>query len=194
MAGIRQFVESIMTELSKIVATNQDGNLAHMYVRLWNNQVDREMAGETYNYPKPAAFVEIANPVQLDEIGQNFRSGRMTVNVHLVHEYYNEDGTFEQDLEIFDLRDKVVKQLSQFKPTASGQMFSTGEELDYDHNNVVHYTIFFVCEFIDSKASPWDPPRETYREKQPPTGLNLVTSKATEPVFKVNNQPYKIPE
>lgn len=193
MAGIRQFIESIMAELSTVQVVNQDTDVVYLYVRLWNNQVEREMSGETYNYPKPAAFVEVANPVQLDEIGQNFRTGRMAVNVHIVHEYYNEDGTFEQDLEIFDLRDKIVEKLSQFKPTGSGQMFSTGEEVDYDHPNVIHYTVFFVCEFIDSKGSPWDPPRNNFVDKQPPTGLNIIGAKASGPLSNPIQQPYKIP-
>lgn len=192
MAGIKQFFQSILTELSTIQVTNQDGQTVNLYARIWNNQVERERAGETYLYPKPAAFVEIQAPVIFEEVGKNMRSATINLAIHLVHEFYNEDGTFEQDLPIYDLRDQVVAALSQFKPTGSGQLVSTGEIPDYDHDNLVQYVINYTCDFTDSKGSPYDEGRGVYITKQPPTDVDIQGQFADMPVFDFIHQDYKI--
>ncbi|MEI8111164.1 MAG: hypothetical protein WCH59_09265 [Chitinophagia bacterium] len=194
MAGIKAPIQDILTKLSTIQVTNGDGNTVSLYSRIWNNQIEAEKAGETYAYPKPAAFVEVVSPAIFEEIGQNFRSADIGISIHLVHEYYNQDGTFEQDLEVFDLRDKVIEALSQYKPTGCGQLVSTGEQQDYDHDNIYHYVISFVCNFIDSKGSPYDPSRGLYVDKQPPTDLQVNVTDADTPIFSPIPQPYKIPQ
>lgn len=192
MAGIKQPIQDILNRLSTIQVTNNDGNTVALYARIWNNQIEMEKAGESYVYPKPAAFLELSAPVVFEEIGKNFLNADLNINIHLVHEYYNQDGTFEQDLEVFDLRDKIIAALSQFKPTACGQMFCTGEQQDYDHDNVYHYIISFRCNFIDSKGSPYDPVRGEYIDSVPPTELDLQITTGTEPVYNPISQPYKI--
>jgi hypothetical protein len=194
MAGIKAPLQDILTKLATIQVTNGDGNTIDLYARIWNNQIESERAGDSYVYPKPAAFVETLSPVTFQEIGQNFRSADLGINIHLVHEFYNEDGTFEQDLLVFDIRDKIVAALSQFKPTGCGQLVSTGEQQDYDHDNIYHYVISFVCNFIDSKGSPYDTGRGIYIEKEAPTGVNIIATEGTQPVFNDINQPYKIPQ
>lgn len=178
MAGIKQFIEGILSHLSAIEVTNQDGNTVPLYTRVWNNQIDRERAGETYTYPKPAAFVEIESPMMFEEVGKNMRTATLSINIHLVHEYYNQDGTFEQDLTIFDLRDQVIASLSQFTSEGAGELVSNGETPDYDHDNLYHYIVSYFCEFTDTKGSPYDEGRGIYIEKDPPTDLELVIHKA----------------
>jgi hypothetical protein len=194
MAGIKAALQDILTKLATIQVTNGDGNTINLYARIWNNQIEAERAGDSYVYPKPAAFVETLSPVTFQEIGQNFRSADLGINIHLVHEFYNQDGTFEQDLLVFDIRDKIVAALSQFKPTGCGQLVSTGEQQDYDHDNIYHYVISFVCNFIDSTGSPYDIGRGDYIEKAAPTGVNIIATEGTQPVFNDINQPYKIPK
>lgn len=194
MAGIKAPLQDILTKLATIQVTNGDGADVDLYARIWNNQIEAERAGNSYVYPKPAAFVEITSPVIFEEIGQNFRSADIGITIHLVHEYYNQDGTFEQDLQVFDLRDQVIAALSQFKPTGCGQMVATGEQQDFDHDNIYHYIISFVCNFIDSKGSPYDLGRGIYIEKEPPTDVNIVVTKDDLPVFTPIQQPYKIPQ
>lgn len=194
MAGIKAPLQDILTKLATIQVTNGDGNIVDLYARVWNNQIATEKAGETYVYPKPAAFVEIESPIVFQEIGQNMRSADLGINIHIAHEFYNEDVTFEQDLLVFDIRDSVIAALSQFKPTGCGQLVSTGEQQDFDHTNIYHYVISFVCNFIDSKGSPYDTGRGTYIEKPAPTGVNIIATEGTQPVFEKINQPYKIPQ
>lgn len=194
MAGIKAPLQDILTKLATINVTNPDGNTIPLYSRVWNNQVQLNKEGQLYDFPKPAAFVEFITPVSFTEIGGNFRSADLGINIHLVHEYYNADGTFEQDLLVFDLRDKVVAALSQFKPTGCGQMVSNGDQQDFDHDNIYHYIISFFCDFTDSKGSPLDPDRNTQVTKEPPTDLALNVDVDTEPVFNPTIQEYKIPK
>ena len=194
MAGIRQVYESLLTKLSSIDVTNQDGNVVKLFARVWNNQVDVEKAGDSEIYPKPAAFVEIDNPVTYEEIGKNYRAADLNILIHLVHEFYNQDGTFAQDLVIFDIRDTILAELSQFQPTGCGYMVSNSETQDTDHDNVYHFVLAFTCHFIDSKGSPYDTGRNVYVEKDPPTELDLQVAIDTEPIFPNIPQPYKIPK
>jgi hypothetical protein len=194
MAGLKQPLQDILTRLSTITVTNGDGSSVPLYSRVWNNQIAREKDGETYVYPKPAAFVEIVGPLPFEEAGKNLRNAQIVWAIHLVHEYYNQDGTFEQDLVIYDIRDQVIAALSQYIPTSCSMLVATEEQADYDHDNVYHYIINFTCTFMDSKSSPYDDGRGIYIDKQPPTGIQIIGAKANVPVFNPIDQPYKIPQ
>ena len=193
MAGIKQPLLDILTKLSTLDVTNNDGKTVKLFTRVWNNQLEYEKAGDLEVYPKPAAFVEILSPVIYQEIGKNLSSADLGINIHLIHEYYNQDGTFEQDLIVFDLRDQLVALLSQFKPTGCSLMVCTGEMQDYEHDNIYHYIVSFTCNYIDSKGSPYDTGRGIYIETETPTGVEMDVTTAKEPVFDFIKNPYKIP-
>ena len=195
MAGIKQPIQDILALLATMQVVNADGNTVGMCSRVWNNQFKYEEEGKLYNYAKPAAFLEVINKATYDEIGIGFQSCDVGFRVHLIHEYYNADTTFEQDLKIFDLRDQVVALLSHYKPTACGPMVRTGEEQEYDHNNIYHYIIDFITNFTDSKGSEYDPAAGKYIYSTPPTTLNLVMAKApistlTDPI--ISELPFRI--
>lgn len=193
MAGIKQPLQDILTKLATLDVTDQNGRTVKLYARVWNNQVDFEKEGELYNYPKPAAFVEMVSPMVFEEIGLNFRSVDLGIIIHLVHEYYNGEGTFEQDLAIFDLRDQVIALLSQYQPAACGPMVAVNEAQEFDHDNLYHYQITFAANFTDSKASPYDVGRGIYIDKEPPTGLQMEVEKGDGPIFPTVKSTFKIP-
>lgn len=187
MAGIKQPLQDVLTRLATLQVKNADGNITAAYVRVWNNQLNNARDGKLYDFPKPAFFVEIINNVQFDQMGVGFRSADIGFNIHIIHEFYDaQDGTFEQDLVVFDLRDAVIALLSNWQPTACSIMHSTGEDQDYDHDNLYHYIVSFVCNFTDSKGSFYDPPAQNYTDSEPPVNLNLTVSKTDEPVFNPN--------
>jgi len=172
MAGIKQPIQDILAKLATIQVTNQMGVTAPLYSRVWNDQVKREKRGEAQAYPRPAAFLEIIHSPQFAELGFGFASADVGWKIHLVHEFMDaEDGTMDQDLTIFDLRDQVVAALSLYYPTACGPLVKVSEGQDYDHDNIYEYIIDFVCNFIDSKGSPYDPATGKYIDTTPPTGL-----------------------
>lgn len=194
MAGIKAPLEDILAKLATLDVTNGDGSTVKLLSRVWNNQIEREKGGELYNYPKPAAFVEIVSPIGWQELGGNFLQADLGVNIHIVTELYNTEGTLDQNLVVYDLRDQIMALLSQYKPTGCGLMRAMGEEPDYDHDNVNHYILTFAVNFIDSKASPYDPSRGNYTESEPPIDLQVDSTKANTPIFTPIPQPYKIPQ
>jgi hypothetical protein len=181
MAGIKQPIQDVLTLLATMQVTNNTNQLVNLQPRIWNNQLSRERTGESYDFLKPAVFVEIINNVQYAMLGQGFQSADVGWKIHLIHEMYDaEDGTFDQDLAVFDLRDQIVALLSLYQPTACGPLVRTSEGQDYDHDNLYHYVIDFVCNFIDSKGSSWDPSAGKYVNSNPPTALQINETYADE--------------
>lgn len=170
MAGMKAPILDIMNRLKEL----PDFAL----VRIWNNQIEMRREGKHYDYPTPALFVEVINDPVWEQLGLGFQSADLGFRIHIEHEYYDaQDGTMEQDLVVFDLRDKVVAKLSLYEPSACGPLTKTSEAQDYDHDNIYHYTIDFVCNFIDSTGSPYDPNSGQYIDKLPPTGVQIEVNK-----------------
>ncbi|MFX1704587.1 hypothetical protein PV783_11570 [Chitinophaga sp. CC14] len=166
MAGIKQPILDILNALKEIPALQ--------FIRVWNNQIDYEKSGEQYNFPKPAAFVETLQGLLWDTLALGVSSADLIFRIHIAHEYYDaQDGTFEQDLVVFDIRDAVIEKLQLFKPTGCGPMTKILEEQDYEHDNIYHYTVDFAVNFIDTKGSPLDPDSGKLITKDPPTGLQI---------------------
>ena len=159
MAGIKQPLQDILTQAATLTAKNGDGAIVPVYVRVWNNQIEYLKKSEAIDFPKPAIFVEIVSPVAYQEIGGNVLSADLGFNLHLVCENYdNGNGTFDQDLAVFDLRDAILMLFSKFQPTECGELVVVNEQQDYDHDNIYHYIISYVCHYLEYKASPYDLP------------------------------------
>ncbi|MGN7818791.1 hypothetical protein ACTJJB_01605 [Chitinophaga sp. 22536] len=166
MAGIKQPILDILNLLKTIPD--------FQIVRIWNNQIDYEKGGEYYNFPKPAVFLETVDGSTWDTLALGISSADLIFRVHIAHECYDaQDGTFEQDLIVFDLRDAVLEKLQLFHPTGCGPMTKILEAQDYEHDNIYHYTIDFAVNFIDTKGSPLDPDSGKFITKDPPTGLQV---------------------
>jgi hypothetical protein len=174
MAGIKQPILDVLTKLRELAVINGDGQSVSPYVRIWNNQLSKDREGEVYSFPKPSIFVEVVNDAAYEVMGQGFRNSDLAFRLHLIHEFYDaQDGTFEQDLPVFDLRDKIIALMTYFTPTACGPLTAVLEAQDYDHDNLYHYVIDCVCNFTDSKGSRLDPDSPYYTESVPPTSLEL---------------------
>jgi hypothetical protein len=181
MAGIKDPILDICTKLREILVPNGEGQTVAPHVRIWNNQVKYEDKGELYDFPKPAFFIEVINSVSYQTIGMGMQAADIGVRIHIVHERLDAaDGTFEQDLVIFDLRDKVRAKLNLYEPVACGPLTVVDEEQDYEHTNIYHYIVDFVCHFIDSKGSPLDANAGKFIDSVPPTDLELTVTLAEE--------------
>lgn len=195
MAGIKAPIQDILTRLSTLTPLNQDNLTPPLYARMWNNQLKDQAEGKTYSFPFPCSFLELINPTNYNRLGNGIDESDVVWRIHLAHEQLDAmDGTFEQDLTIFDLRDSIVALLSGFKPTGCGSMVRIHEEQDYNHDNIYHYMIDFICGFIDSKGSPFDTGRTDYRDSIPPQILNQVVTTSEGNDDKTRKQPYIIPQ
>lgn len=187
MAGIKQPIQDILLQLTEIQVVNQDHQTVGLFSRIWNNQLQETINGKMYDWPRPAAFVEIINNATYDVIGLGYRSADLGIKIHLIHEFYNNDGSYEQDLGIFDLRDLILRKLSQYCPTACGPLNCIREEQQYDHSNLYHYVLEFVCNFIDSKGTPFDLEAGRYIETaNPDLDLLVENGGVPEPVVDPN--------
>ena len=179
MPGIKAPLQDLLTRLTTLQVVNGDGNTVSLYTRVWNNQIRYETDGTLYNFPKPAAFIEVVSPATFETVGQGYQSCDVNFRIHLSHENYNNEGTFEQDLLIFDLRDRVRALLTGFKPTNCGPLNVIAEQQDYEHDNCYHYILDFVTNFTDTTGSKLDANHpDKYVESVPPTTLilNMTTT------------------
>lgn len=123
------------------------------HVRVFNNQFEFMEQGVIQSFPFPCAFVE-AVPQQFGQLGGGYQQSDVDFRIHIGHEQYDAGGgTFEQNYDVFDLRDLVYAALAGFKPTMCGELFKTVEGQDYSHTNIYKYTIEFRTGFIDKTAS-----------------------------------------
>lgn len=153
MATLREPLQDILTKLHSIVVPNQEGSYSGLYARVWNNQLRDIREGKIYEWPRPAAFVELVSPITFVNISAGVRTAELTINIHLIHDYYNAEVTFEEDLTIFDLRDKLLLELIDYVPTGCGTMLCVSESVDNDHDNLYHYVLQFTTHFRDSGNS-----------------------------------------
>lgn len=167
MAGIRQPLEDVLNRIRTDLTQFQT-------VRVWNNQIEMEHAGKYQAYAKPACFVEILNDVVWGQLAEGYSSADLGYRFHIVHEFYDaQDGTYEQDLVVFGLRDDLIANMMLFQPTGCGHLTKINEIMDYDHENVYHMIIDFVCHFIDDKGV------KQQITKNPPTDINLTATFTT---------------
>lgn len=184
MAGIKAPLQDVLTKLSTLQVVNGDGATVNMYCRVWNNQIRYEEDGQLYNFPKPAAFIEVVSPATFEILGQGYRSSDISFRIHLTHENYNNEGTFEQDLLIFNLRDSVIALLTAYRPTNCGPLNCVSEQQDFEHTNVYHYILDFVTNFTDTVGSKLDAGHpDAYIDSTPPTTL-ILQMETDEPYLK----------
>jgi hypothetical protein len=171
MAGIKPAIEDILTQLKSIVDANNSPVFAK--VSVWNNQLKYDQLGKYVAIPKPAVFIEVVSGVEYNQLGQGVQSADLGVKIHLIHEYYDsQDGDFDKNIVVYDVRDTVVNGLSYFVPAGCNELIRIGEEIDYDHDNLFHFVISFVTNLIDKTVHDYVQTKN-YVIKQPPTDLEI---------------------
>lgn len=143
MAGIKAPINDLLTYLST--------GTSFSYVRVWNNQFQWMEEKSIEAFPFPCIFIETILPN--DNAGLGFTVADVVFRIHIGQtEYDAVDGTMEQNLSIFYLRDEVITLLTYKELTACSGLQKINEEQDYSHTNVYHYIIDFKCSFVDSKG------------------------------------------
>lgn len=161
MSGIDSPVKDI---LAKVVTSSIK------YCRVWNNQFKyiEEKKIEAFSFP--CAFVEVIMPNNYNQLGCGITQSDVTFRIHIgAVEFDAGDGTMEQNLSIFALRDEIIALLTNFQPTACSNLMHTGDGQDFEHTDIYHYTIDFICSFIDDKGDS----RKKLISKAPPTALEV---------------------
>jgi hypothetical protein len=120
------------------------------FVTIWNNQFQYMQDGTIYSFPMPCALVEVqTNDTQ--SIGGYVQGSDITVVIHIGQDYYN-GSNIDENFNIFQLRDIVVKSISHFKSAKSGIFVKVSEDQDFEHSNVYHYKLTYKTQWIDETA------------------------------------------
>lgn len=163
MSGIKAPIQDVLNLIKGITQFQT--------IRVWNNQIAHEREGNYPSYAKPACFVEVLNDVTWGQLAQGDSSADLMFRFHIAHEFYDaQDGSFEQDLAVIDLRDAVIAAVMLTWPTGCGPMTKINEGFDYDHDNIYEYLVDFVTHFIDDTGAV-----KTIT-KQPPTDIEIDAS------------------
>lgn len=164
MAGIAQVYSSIISQIKT--------NTAFKFVHIWNNQLQQLEDGDTYSFPFPNTFVEIVPPTGF-QVGQGYNVSDLVIRIHIGHEEYDAgNGNFEENVNVFTYRDYIINLLTSFKPNNCSHLQKQSEQSDNVHTNIYHYTIDFICSFVDTKGSIGE--QKTFITKAPPTDLTIT--------------------
>ncbi|MCW3128209.1 MAG: hypothetical protein JWO03_3867 [Bacteroidetes bacterium] len=149
--GIVDPIREMIAKLTTLNVVNGQGQTVPLFARVWNNQFAQEALGEYDPFPRPCAFVEIMKGGSGDSgLGEGFAGYDVTWRIHLSHELYDAgDGTMDQDLGIFDLKDHVIDLLTYFEMVYCSGLMCIHEEQDFNHSNIYHYIVDFKCHFIE---------------------------------------------
>lgn len=126
------------------------------HVRMWNNQHLWVIEGKMELFGNPSAFIEFESG-NIDQMGEGIQIyNPLTFKVHLLDWQMDAgDGTFEQNLAIYDLKDKVFQALQKFNPgkTDSSDPASicirVAEEQDYEHKGLYHFIQTYKATLVD---------------------------------------------
>lgn len=130
------------------------------YVQKWNNQLARTMkegGAEMQNFLYPAVFPAfITNDItQLGEGVQMYDP--FIFELHILDWQIDAgDGSFEQNLEIYELAKKIFQKVQKFQPgiisteDLTGSCIRISETEDNDHNGVSHFIVRYRTTFVDN--------------------------------------------
>ena len=129
MSSLKDLYTEIRTKLEAITGIK--------YVRLWNNQFERENVNEAFQYP--CCLIEF-EPTECRDLLNGVQQYDFVVCIHLGFESYK-----TEDIDILDLKQQVYIVLNRFASTTN--MFSylsrESETQNFDHDNIQDYQIRF---------------------------------------------------
>lgn len=136
---MREVFESLINEAPKGVFSN---------VEIYNSQIDRVRMGKiAINYP--SLYIEIKNYNTIN-LGRKLNKMDLSIRFHIVMvELDAGDGSMDQNLTIFRLRDLINRTYVNFTPTNCSVISNEIEYQDYKHTNLYHYITYMKCHWVD---------------------------------------------
>lgn len=176
MSGIKQPMLDIINKLKTLSWPNNSGQSPNLYSEVWNSHFKYLEKGDIYPFALPAAFVEVQTPEQFNQLGYGIVESDVIFRIHVMVEQLDAgDGTNDQNLTVFALRDAINHLLTHFQPTSCSLLMKVAERQDNDHDNIYAYELDFKCSFVDDTGS-------TYPTNINAQQLTLVAIAGFEPV------------
>jgi hypothetical protein len=139
-------------EAKLLTLLNGDQSPTLKYVRMWNNQLKLVEMGKMELFQHPACFISFVT-------GQtnNFLGGEgvqlydpLIIELHILDWQVDAgDGTFAQNLEVFDLKQRIYQLMQKFKASKASPMIRIAESQDYEHAGVYHFIQTYQTTYID---------------------------------------------
>lgn len=121
------------------------------FFNTWNNQYGELEEARSYAFALPACFIEIIDPVDWLQLGGGFQQADVDIVFHIIHEKLDDQsGGFEENFDVYDLRNLVVAKFTGYKPATGSKMFKVTDRLDKNHSNVYHYIVGYRTGFIET--------------------------------------------
>jgi len=118
---------------------------------VYNKQIDRARAG-IIKFNTPACFVQIIQG-KINNLGSKLQGSDLDIRFHIVDGQIDAaDGTYDQNLEVFDLRNQIRKTFIGYQPTGCGPISTDDEMQEYNHTILYHMVLKYKCHFIDNSA------------------------------------------
>jgi hypothetical protein len=122
------------------------------WVAIWNNQLERVKGADLYAVKNPSAYVELET-IDNHQLLEGYQGYDININIHIISEELDAgDGTIDDQISIYALRDNVVRIFSLYNANQGGFMQKINEYQDYDHTNLYHYVVQYKMHYIDDTA------------------------------------------
>lgn len=175
-------MRQLFTELYNRLSPLKDINGNPVYVRIWNNQLDLVMNGNMEMFNMPAIFTGFSTATINNLMGGDGVQmyDPLILEIHILYWQMNAggdtftDGTFEQNLEVFDFKNRVYATLQAFKTSKGSPLNRTSEELDYSHAGVYHFIQRYATTWVDDNLQVFEYGGDL--ESTPPLELEAPTS------------------
>lgn len=169
---------------AKLISVLQ-ADYPEIYIRVWNNQfsdLTSDDAGSLiYPFPFPCVFVEFITD-EIQQLGQGYQIyDPLTIRLHIGYwELDSIDGNMEQNLNVFDFKQKIFLGLNKFQCAGSGIFVRGREEQDYSHKGIYKYIQDYETNYVDQIAA--EPVGGV--ENTPPVELDLTVTYDPSPITK----------
>jgi hypothetical protein len=139
--------------------------------RMWNNNIMELLQGTDAVYELPAVFPEFPDPIKWDQLGNGIQIvDPLEIKFHVLHDFYDaQDGTQDQNIDVFALTNKLYNALQDWMPktftiNVTDQLYPkfagtytipfgafqrTSELQDKAHPNVYHFIQSYLTTWMD---------------------------------------------
>ena len=177
MPILKDIITDLRDFIGSMFITTGDGEVVDIKSVMWNNQLERVKAGELTLPRYPCVYLEVL-PQQWQTLGMTYLAADVTFRVHLIHQEFDAmDGTQDQNMNVYDLRKRLMQWFALYKTLGCGRMVPVNEEQDYNHDNLYHYIIDFKAHVIESTIFANTGSSGSFIVKEPPTDLDLTVEK-----------------
>lgn len=118
-------------------------------IAIWNNQVKYEKNGEGYSFLTPACFVEFKQNNSIN-LGAGFNLCEYDIILHLIDTQLNNNNKLDQNIKIFDIRNKVKHTFNNYTPSRMGKVLFVSDLQDFDHDNLYHFCLTYKGALLDN--------------------------------------------